>query len=60
LSQQQPDRISFVKFEDMKFDMDKEVRKLVKFLELKLDEQQLAKVFNHCSFESMKVNLNGI
>ena len=55
LAKQQPHRVTFVKFEDMKLDMAGEVNKLMQFLGLTLSEDQLAKVFDHCSFNSMKV-----
>lgn len=56
LSKQQSQRVLFVKFEDMKSDMYNEVQKIMQFLNLQLTEEQLLKVLEHCSFDSMKNN----
>ncbi|GMR49437.1 hypothetical protein PMAYCL1PPCAC_19632, partial [Pristionchus mayeri] len=46
----------FVKFEDMKKDLAKEVESLEKFIGVPLTAEQRAKVVDHCSFKSMKGN----
>lgn len=46
----------FIKYEDMKKDLEGVIHKVATFLEKKLTNEQLNKLKNHLSFESMKNN----
>lgn len=48
--------IFFLKYEDMRNDLDKVIRDVAKFLEKQLTEDQIEKLKRHLSFESMKNN----
>ncbi|CAK9303303.1 unnamed protein product [Gordionus sp. m RMFG-2023] len=51
-----PDKILFLKYEDMKRDLEKEVRKILGFLNMEITPERLNLLIDHCSFESMKNN----
>lgn len=46
----------FCKFEDMKKDLEKSVDSIAEFLDMKLEPEQMKKVYEHCTFDSMKKN----
>ncbi|XP_035697446.1 sulfotransferase family cytosolic 1B member 1-like [Branchiostoma floridae] len=48
----------FLKFEDMKKDINSEVKKIAKFLEAELDSATIADIAERCTFEGMKATLD--
>lgn len=48
--------ILFLKYEDMRKDLDNVIRKVAAFMEKQLSEEQIEKLKGHLSFESMKNN----
>jgi len=50
------DKVMFVKYEELKQGLDTEIRKIAKFLDIDLDDEQVKKVAQHCTFDSMKKN----
>lgn len=48
--------ILFLKFEDMKADLHGVIRQVAAFLQKPFTEQDIEKLANHVSFDSMKVN----
>lgn len=48
--------ICFIKYEDMRKDLDGAIRKVASFLEKQLSEEDVDKLKAHLSFESMKNN----
>jgi len=50
------DNVMFVKYEKLKQDLESEIRKVGKFLDIDLDDEQVNKVAQHCTFDSMKKN----
>lgn len=48
--------ICFIKYEDMRKDLEGIIRKVARFLEKELTNEQVDKLKNHLSFESMKNN----
>lgn len=55
-SQLQKERVLFVKFEDMKQNLHEQVQQIIKFIDIELSEEQIQRVIDHCSFNSMKAN----
>ena len=51
MHQAKPEKIHFVKFEAMRKDLLSEIVSLSAFLELPLDQRQITKINDHCSFE---------
>ncbi|XP_069078437.1 sulfotransferase 1B1-like [Pleurodeles waltl] len=49
-------RLLYIFYEDMKEDLEREVRKLLTFLEKDMDEGVLKKIVHHASFEVMRDN----
>jgi hypothetical protein len=50
------DKMFFCKFEDMKKDLKKSIDGIAEFLDMKLEPELMEKVYNHCTFDSMKKN----
>jgi hypothetical protein len=50
------DKVLFCKFEDMKQNLKKSVDEIADFLDLKLEPGLMEKVYEHCTFDSMKQN----
>lgn len=49
-------RVLFVKFEDLKKDMKGEIDHIADFVDMKLSPEKMDKVYQHCTFDSMKKN----
>jgi len=48
--------IHIIKFEDMKPDLKSVIKSLAKFLNVQIDDEQMSRLFQHVSFDSMKNN----
>ncbi|XP_050719358.1 sulfotransferase 1B1-like [Eriocheir sinensis] len=48
--------ILFLRYEDMKKDLEGAVRQVAAFLEVEVDDAEVASLVHHCSFDQMKVN----
>jgi len=54
-----PKQLLWVRYEDLKADPEKEVRRVAAFLEIELSEELLAKVIEHSGFAAMKKKAQG-
>ncbi|KAG8178475.1 hypothetical protein JTE90_024635 [Oedothorax gibbosus] len=54
--QDHPDRMLFVSFEDLKMDLPGQVSRMASFLGRPLNEEAIAAISSHCTFEQMKSN----
>ncbi|XP_006817856.1 sulfotransferase 1E1-like [Saccoglossus kowalevskii] len=55
-SRRHDSNVLFMFYEDMKQDLIGNIRKVAEFLEVKLDDNVVDKIADHCSFDSMKKN----
>lgn len=58
MSQERKDSVYLVSYESLQKDMKSEVRKMAKFLEKDVSENQIDAIVEHCSFSSMSSNEN--
>jgi len=52
--------IKLLHFNDLKRDMEGEIRKLAQFLEIDVDESSWPAIFEHCTFDWMKANADTV
>jgi len=52
--------VLFVHYDDLKANLEKEVRRIATFLEISIDEKQIPVILERCSFEWMKTNSDRI
>lgn len=53
-----PESILWVHYEDMKKDLGKEIRRVAEFMNLERTDEELEKIKNRCTFDSMKAESN--
>jgi hypothetical protein len=53
---QKNSNVLFCKYEEMKDDLPKQIRRVADYLDFQLDPEQMEKVVEHCTFDSMKNN----